>query len=328
MGGDHAPGEIVRGAVLAANKFDVDIVLVGKSGEISALLEENKRGKTKRIEVADAPGVIHMSDDPTAVIRDKKDSSMVVALDMLKDGEGDAIVSAGSTGALLAGATIIVKRIEGIRRAAMAPVLPTAKGGAVLIDCGANVECTSELLLQFAYLGAYYAKLVLGIKSPRVGLLNNGTEETKGMQLQKESYKLLQRAHETGKINFVGNIEGSAVPAGAADVIVTDGFTGNILLKTYEGVGSFLMKEFKKILTKSPVAKISGMMIRKNLKNLRRRMDAGDVGGAPFLGISKPVIKAHGSSTAPAICSAIGQAAAFIESSFIEKVTEDIEYMK
>ena len=239
MGGDNAPGEIVKGAMRAKNELGVDIVLVGKKEEIEECLGSEDR---YRVEIVDAREVVTMEDDPSTATRRKKDSSMTVALNLLRDGKGDAVVSAGSTGALLTGATLIVKRIRGIRRAAMAPVLPAGEHGIMLIDCGANVDCTPEYLLQFAYMGSFYAKKMMGCSNPRVGLLNVGTEDTKGGELQHQAFALLKQARDEGRINFVGNVEGTGVFEGAADVVVTDGFTGNVLLKATEGTIKFLMR--------------------------------------------------------------------------------------
>jgi glycerol-3-phosphate acyltransferase PlsX len=232
---------------------------------------------------------------------------MVIGLEMLKNGEADAMVSAGSTGALLTGATLYTKRIQGIRRAALAPYIPCRGGGVLLVDCGANVECTPEYLLQFAFMGSFYMKKLRGIESPRVGLVNNGAEPTKGTTLQKEAYALLSKADGEGRINFVGNVEAKDVPLGACDVAVCDGFTGNILMKGFEGIAKFMMGELKGILMKNAKTKLGAMLIKNDLKDLKKLMDADEVGGTALLGISKPVIKAHGSSDAKAICSAVGQ---------------------
>ena len=242
MGGDNAPQEIVKGALRARKELNVDLTLVGQKEAILACLEgEAQEG----IEIVDAREIVTMEDDPSTATRRKKDSSMAVALRLLKDGEGDAVVSAGSTGALLTGATLTVKRIHGIRRAALAPVLPAGEKGVMLIDCGANVECTAEYLLQFAYMGSFYAKKLMHIENPRIGLLNVGTEDTKGGELQHQAFELLKKAHEEGRIRFVGNVEGTGVFSGAADVVVTDGFTGNVLLKSAEGIIKYMMHALK-----------------------------------------------------------------------------------
>lgn len=247
---------------------------------------------------------------------------------MLKNGEGDAVVSAGSTGALLTGATLTVKRIKGIRRAAMAPVLPNSDKGMLLIDCGANAECTPEYLLQFAYMGSFYAKRLLDIDKPRVGLLNIGAEETKGGTLQRNTYALLTEAGAEGRINFVGNVEASTMFAGGVDVIVADGFSGNIVLKTAEGVAKWLFTEIKGVLTQSVKNKLAAAVIKDDVKGIKKRIDPNEVGGTALLGISKPVIKAHGSSDASAIFAAVRQAMVFAGSGLIEDITANIEYMR
>ena len=226
MGGDRAPQAPVLGALRAVKELGVDVTLIGQKEAIEPLL-----GGESGVCVVDAREVVTMEDDPSTATRRKKDSSMAVALRMLRDGEGDAVVSAGSTGALLTGATLTTKRIPGIRRAALAPVLPNGARGVMLIDCGANVECTPEYLLQFAYMGSFYADKIMGCPRPRVGLLSNGTEPTKGSPLGKQAFKLLEKAAAEGKINFIGNVEGTDVMAGGVDVVVTDGFTGNVFLK-------------------------------------------------------------------------------------------------
>lgn len=310
MGGDNAPFEIVKGAVMAAEKYRAEIVLCGNGEEILRSLE--KMGISdlpKGLEIANATEVVEMEDNPSTVMRAKPDSSMVVGLKMLKDGTGDAFVSAGSTGALLACATFIVKRISGIRRAALAPVIPTAGDtGTILIDCGANAECTPDYLLQFAYMGKYYAQSVLGIDEPRIALLNIGTEETKGTDLQRQAYALLREAGGRGELNFIGNIEAREVAFGECDVVVTDGYSGNILLKAIEGYGTLLMKEMKAMFLKSGKTKIAAALLKDGLDSFKSKYSASGVGGTAMLGISKPVIKAHGSSKAEAVCSAIGQA--------------------
>lgn len=258
----------------------------------------------------------------------KKDSSLTVGLNLLKAGAGDAFVSAGSTGALLAGATLLVKRIRGIRRAAMGPVIPTATGRAILCDCGANAECTAEYLFQFAYLGNYYAKRVLGIESPRVGLLNIGAEEEKGDTLRHEAYALLTQASEAGRIRFIGNIEANDVMMGGADVVVADGFTGNVMLKGLEGTAKFLLKELKKVFLSSTKTKLAAAMVKGELGGLKKALDPGETGGTPFLGISRPVIKAHGSSDARALCNAVLRAKEYAESGFISDIEANIDLMR
>jgi len=310
MGGDNAPDEIVKGALDAIKEHGADIVLTGSGEVILRSIERLGLSELPRgVEIVNASQVIEMDDDPANIVRVKKDSSLTVALNLLRDGRGDAVVSAGNTGAILSGATLIVKRVRGVRRAALAPFLPNAGGGFVLIDCGANTECTAEYLLQFAYMGAFYAEDVLHIRSPRVGLLNNGSERTKGTQVQLEAYALLEKAAQSGEMSFVGNVEAKEAIAGECDVLVCDGFTGNVMLKSMEGMASLIMSEFKKIYAKNLITKLSALMMKKHIYGLKARMNPDSIGGTIMLGISKPVVKAHGSSNAAAICSAIKQAA-------------------
>ena len=269
-----------------------------------------------------------MCDNPATAFREKKDSSLTVGLNLLKSGEGDAFVSAGSTGALLSGATLVVKRIRGIRRAALAPVVPTGNGGAVLIDCGANAECPPEYLLQFAYMGSYYAEHVLGRPEPRVGLLNIGVEPSKGTELQRTVYPMLQKADQEGRIRFVGNIEAREAVEGSVDVIVADGYSGNIFLKTMEGTGLFLAREIKKIFKQNLLTKLAAVMVSGGLKRFKKLMDSSEVGGTALVGISKTVIKAHGSSNAYAFQNAIRQASQSVSSGLIENITANIDLMR
>ncbi len=329
MGGDNAPDEIVKGAVDACEQLGVDIILTGQGEAILRTLDRMGRKELPRgMEIANATEVIAMDEDPVAAIRDKKDSSLSVGLALLRDGHGDALVSAGSTGALLSGATLIVKRIRGIRRAALAPVLPVTEKGVLLIDCGANAECTPEYLLQFAYMGSFYAERVLKIDKPRVGLLNIGTERIKGTDLQLAAYELLEAAARDGSINFIGNVESKGVMLGECDVAVADGYTGNILLKAIEGTALFLMRELKSVFMANAVTKLGALMVKKRLKDLRERMNADKVGGTALLGISKPVIKAHGSSNAAAIKSAVVQAMRSVEAAVASDIQSNIERMK
>ncbi len=308
MGGDHAPGEIVKGAIDAAKEFDVQIVLVGRGETIlKSLGELGYDTLPKGIEVANADDVVDMHDDPATVVRKKKDSSMVVGLRMLAEGQGDAMISAGSTGALLSAATLVVKRIKGIRRAAFCPEIPT-DNKTLLIDSGANAECTPEFLVQFAFLGSAYARKVQGKTNPKVGLLNIGAEDSKGTSLQKEVYGLLQKAHEQGMINFVGNVEARDVPLDAVDVVVADGFSGNILLKSIEGTAIFMAGIMKSMFKKNLLTKIAALLCKDGIAAFKKRMDYREVGGTVLLGITKPVVKAHGSSDARAIRSAVKQA--------------------
>ena len=327
MGGDNAPASNVRGALAAAREYKAEIVLVGKGEEILNVLSEDGIGELPAgVEITHADQVVTMEDNPATAFKEKKDSSLTVGLNMLKEGKGDAFVSAGSTGALLAAATLITKRIKGIRRAALAPVIPGSN--AVLIDCGATAECTPEYLLQFAYMGSYYAGHFLGKPEPRVGLLNIGAEPSKGTALQVETYRLLKKAGEEGRINFVGNVEAREAVEGAVDVIVTDGYSGNILLKGLEGTGMLLMRELKKVFLGGVKGKLAYLLIRDGMKDMKKMMDSNEVGGTALLGISKPVIKAHGSSNAYAIQNAIRQAIQFAGSGIIEDIEENVSYMR
>ena len=328
MGGDNAPDEIVKGAVLAADQLNVDILLVGDEKRVRALLQQNLPKNAGRITVQHAGEVITMEDNPVSAVRQKKDSSLAVALRLLGEGAGDAMVSAGSTGAVLTGATLFVKRIKGVRRAALAPVLPTVRGGSLLVDCGANVECTAEYLTQFAFMGYYYAQKQMGIANPRVGLINNGTEETKGTDALRETYQILKKASEEGKIHFVGNIEGRDIPQGEADVLVCDGFTGNVVLKTIEGVGLFFVGKVKEIFMKNAATKLAGAIVKPGLREFKKMLDYNEVGGAPLLGISKPIVKAHGSSGAEAVKNAVRQAVLYTEGGVVAEIERSIGELK
>ena len=329
MGGDNAPLEIVKGALAGQKHWGVDIVLTGDENAIrEALTRCGQPEVPAGIEIISTSQTVEMCDDPATVFRRKKDTSMGVGLTMLREGQGDALVSAGSTGALLTGATLITKRIHGIRRAAMAPVIPTTTGQAVLIDCGANAECTPEYLVQFAYLGNFYAQQVLGLAKPRVGLLNIGTEDSKGTDLQKQTLARLRQAAEEGHLHFIGNIEAKEAIKGGCDVIVTDGFSGNILLKTMEGVGSFAGSALKGMFKKNLLTKLAALAVMPGLNDFKAKLDPNKVGGTAFIGIARPVIKAHGASNAEAIENAIGQAAAFARSGLIEKIEENVNLMK
>ena len=329
MGGDNAPGEIVKGALQASESLGADIVLCGRGEDVLRVIEGfGLKDIPRGVEIVHASEVITMEDDPATAIRIKRDSSMAVSLNLLYDGRGDALVSAGSTGALLSGATLIVKRVRGIRRAALAPFIPNSAGGFILIDCGANTECTPEYLLQFAFMGSYYAEDVLKIGAPRIGLLNNGAEPGKGTPLQIDTYQLLEKARSDGFINFAGNVEAQEILKGACDVLVCDGFTGNIFLKSIEGMASFVMSEVKGIYKKNLKTKFSALLIKKDLYGLRKKMDPDTIGGTILLGISKPVIKAHGSSGAAAICGAVGQAMAAAKADVPARLRDNIERMK
>lgn len=310
MGGDHAPAAPVLGAIEAAQTYGSQITLVGRGEEILEVMKKHGIDTLPDgVEIANAEDVVDMHDDPANVIRKKPNASMVVGLKMLADGQGDAFISAGSTGALLTGATLIVKRVKGIRRAAMGPAMPNKAGGkTVILDCGANAECTPEFLLQFGLVGSLHAKATYGVESPKVGLLNIGTEDSKGTPLQKESYGLLQQASDKGLINFVGNVEARDVPLGAVDVVVCDGFAGNVLLKSIEGTAMFMGSLMSKMFKKNFLSKIAALFVMKDIKAFKKLLDYREIGGTQFLGIQKPVIKAHGSSDQIAFRNAVRQA--------------------
>ena len=326
MGGDNAPKAPVLGAIEAAKRWDVEIVLVGREEEIMAVVEDADYDMLpENVEICHADEVVDMHDDPANVCRKKKDSSMVVGLRMLSEGQADAMISAGSTGALLSGATLIVKRVKGIRRAAMGPAMPNKAGGkTILLDCGANAECTPEFLLQFGIVGSLFAKKSLGISNPRVGLLNIGTEDTKGTPLQKEAYALLTDAHNKGLVNFIGNIEARDALLGEVDVVVCDGFSGNVLLKSIEGTAYFMGSLMKhKIFKRNILSMIGYLFCKKGVDEVMKMMDYREIGGTQFLGIKKPVIKAHGSSDALAFRNAVGQAVQAVHDDFSEDL-EDV----
>ncbi len=329
MGGDNAPLAPVKGALLAQKEYGVDIALVGQGEAIQkALKEAGAEGTPAGIEVIHAAQVVEICDNPATAFREKKDSSLTVGLNLVKNGEGDAFVSAGSTGALLAGATLLVKRIKGIRRAAMAPLVPTGNGGSVLIDCGATAEGTPEFLLQYAYMGSYYAERVLGRGDPKVGLLNIGAEPSKGTDLQRETYQLLMEAKEAGRINFVGNVEARDAAMGAVDVIVADGYSGNIMLKAMEGTALFLVKEMKKMFQRNTKSKLAYLLIKDGVADFKKILDSDEIGGTALLGITKPVIKAHGSSNDYAMKNAIRAAIEFTKAGIIDDIVANIDYMR
>lgn len=327
MGGDNAPASAVIGGALAAKEYGEQVVLVGREQTVQDILRSNGLADTAGLHIVPADDLVDMHDDPATVLRKKPDSSMAVAFRLLKAGEGDALVSAGNTGALLTGATLFGGRIKGIRRGALAPVMPCSGGQVMLCDAGANTECTAEMLLQFAFLGSLYAEKINGVSKPRVGLVNNGTEDTKGDPLRKEAYALLKKAGDEGRLHFVGNVEGSMVPLGACDVAVCDGFTGNVMLKTIEGVARFMAGEIKGVFTRNTATKLGYLACKKGMDEFRDLFNQDRVGGAPFLGIAKPVIKAHGSSNEIAVKNAVRQAIAYTKSGMIQEVEQNIQYM-
>lgn len=321
-GGDNAPLEIIKGCCMAVDELKgISILLVGRKNELQQIMADNGLPANK-FEIVDAPDVLTMEDDPTSVLKEKQYSSMAVAFRMLKEDKADAFVSAGNSGAILVGATLLVKRIRGIKRAALAAVMPSTEGPYMMLDCGANVECKPEYLNQFATMGSLYMKHCLKIENPRVALLNNGTEECKGPELQQQAYQLMKN---NTNINFTGNIEGREVPLGGCDVLVADGFGGNITLKVSEGWGKLISVTLKDMLTKNFKSKIAALLIMSQIKDFKKKMDYKEYGGAPLLGISKPVIKAHGSSDAKAFKNAIRQACTFAESNMIRELEESLK---
>lgn len=330
MGGDLAPEAPVLGAIEAAKAFGAEIVLVGRGEDILEVMSKHGISDLPDgVEIANADDVVDMHDDPASVIHKRKNSSMVIGLKMLAEGKGDAFVSAGSTGALLTGATLLVKRVRGIRRAAMAPAMPTKTGGkAVICDCGANAECTPEFLLQFGLVGSAYAKKVLGIETPKVGLLNIGTEDSKGTQLQKDAYALLQDAGNKGLIRFTGNVEARAVPLGEVDVVVCDGFSGNVLLKSIEGTAMFMGSMMKKLFKKNLATKLGYLLCKGGVGEMMKMLDYREIGGTQFLGIQKPVIKAHGASDALAFRNAVRQAMTAARNDLTPELTEALAALK
>ena len=314
MGGDKDVLEFVRGAVMAKKEYEAEITLVGDEQKIREALAAEK-SDAALFEIVHAPDVLSMEDNPLSIRREHKDSSMATALKLVAEGKGDAAVSAGNTGALFIGGTGYVHCIDGVRRAALASILPLSNP-VLLMDCGANAEVTPQFLVQFAHLGSIYMERVMGLKNPRVGLLNNGAESHKGTPLYKEAHSLL--AAEEG-IRFVGNVEGKAIAFDQCDVLVCDGFSGNIVLKTIEGTSKFVLKQFTGIFS-GVIGKLAGAMVLKKAKGLKKRFDAKEYGGAPFLGLAKPVIKAHGNSDARAVKNAIRQAIAYVNTGVIEEI--------
>ena len=329
MGGDNAPDANIKGAVNAINQIKAEVVLIGKEEIIKEKVKQFY-GKTieeisPRLKIFNATETIEMEDIPTVAIRSKKDSSMVVGFNMLKEGKGDVFISAGNSGALLTGATLLVGRIRGIDRPALAGILPAYKSRLVLIDAGSNTNCKPINLLQFAQMSSIYIKNTFGVESPKIGLLNIGTEETKGNDLVKESYKLLKEKSQELNINFVGNVEGRDAFTGKIDAIVTDGFTGNVFLKTTEGLGKFVKKSLKESFLQSIFTKISYVIARKPIKSLSKAMDYKSYGGALFLGVKKPVVKAHGSSDEILFEYTIKQAEQFVNNKTVDNLISEFE---
>ena len=323
FGGDNAPDAVIEGSILAVQNLGVKITLVGDEKLINEAAEKHNLVLTG-IDVVHADTVFDIHEEPTEIIKSGKNSSMAVGLGLLHDGNGDAFVSAGSTGALVVGATFIAKRLKGVKRAALAPIMPAKDGYFMLLDGGANTECRPEALVQFGLMGSAYMEKVMGIKEPRVGLLNIGAEETKGRELEIETYKLLEKS----PVNFVGNIEARDMPFSKCDVLVADGYTGNIALKLYEGMGLYFAKTLKGMLTKNLKTKLAAGLLMDQVNDFKKKMDYSEVGGAVLMGISGTVIKAHGSSDGKAFYNAIRQAKECVETGVSERISSYLEMQK
>ena len=331
MGGDNAPDANIKGAVAAVNQVDAEIWLIGKEEVIKAKLKEfyNKTAEeiSPRLKIYNATETIEMEDTPTLAIKHKKDSSMVVGFNLLKEGKGDVFISAGNSGALLTGATLLVGRIKGVDRPALAGILPSYHKRLVLMDCGSNTNCKPINLLQFAQMSTIYIRDALGVENPAIGLLNIGTEETKGNELVRESYNLLKEKSPELGINFVGNVEGRDAFSGKIDAIIADGFTGNIFLKTVEGMGKFIKKSLIESLKKNFLSMLGSVPALPSLNRFNKMMDYKEYGGALFLGVKKPVVKAHGSSDAKLFEFTVKQAEQFVNNKTVEKLTTEFEKM-
>jgi glycerol-3-phosphate acyltransferase PlsX len=319
FGGDNAPLEVLKGCASAVNEYGVDILITGKEDTIKQMAEKNGIS-LKGIEILNAEQQITMEDSPRDILKAKSDSSMAVGLSVLAQGKGDAFVSAGNTGALVFGASYIVKCIKGIKRPALAPILPSDTGCYMLLDGGANLECRPQMLQQFGIMGSIYMEKIIHKSKPRVGLVNVGSEETKGGALQKQAYELLKDA----SINFYGNIEARDIPYGVCEVVVADGFTGNIILKLTEGLGLTFAGYLKALFKRNILTKLAALMVMSGISDFKKKMDYTEYGGAPLMGIKKPVIKAHGSSNAKAFKNAIRQAIAFVTEKVIDEIAESL----
>lgn len=322
MGGDNAPGEIVKGAVDAVNsRKEIEVILTGKEEVIKQELAKYTYPEEK-IRIVDATEVIETAEPPVMAIRRKKDSSIVKAMKLVKEGEADAFVSAGSSGAVLVGGQVIVGRIKGIERAPLAPLIPTAKGVSLLIDCGANVDARPSHLVQFAKMGSIYMEHVIGVKKPKVGIVNIGAEEEKGNALVKETFPMLKACED---INFIGSVEARDIPSGVADVIVCEAFVGNVILKLYEGLGATLISKIKGGMMSTLRSKIGALLVKPALKETLKTFDASEYGGAPLLGLNGLVVKTHGSSTAKEVKNSILQCVQFHEQKINEKIQEGLK---
>lgn len=319
MGGDNAPLEIIKGTAMAIKEYGIKAVLVGDSKVIKKCAAENNIS-LEGCELEEAQSVIEMTDDAKSVLKEKSDSSMAVGFKLLNEGRGDAFVSAGNTGAITVGATLITKRIKGVKRPAIASIMPSEKKPFLLLDCGANAECRAEFLYQFGLMGDLYMRHIMKVDSPRVALANNGTEETKGTPLVKEAYALMKNA----PYNFIGNIEGRQIPFGDADVIVADGFSGNLILKMYEGVAKVLMNGIKAAFMKNTLSKLSYLGVKSGIDDMKKQFDYKEYGGAVLLGVRKPVVKAHGSADARTFKNAVKQAVWFLENDLINEIEKSL----
>ena len=323
FGGDHAPLEVLKGCALAKEEYGVEITLCGDEEKIRACAKDNGIA-LDGMDILHAPAVIPVEADPTTLLKEYADSSMAMGMKALKNGEGDAFVSAGSTGALVVGASLIVKRLKGVRRVGLATVIPNANKFYLLMDAGANAECRPEMLAQFGVMGSVYMERLKGVKNPRVGLINIGTEETKGLELQLESYKLLQKA----PVNFIGNVEARGLALGECDVAVCDGFVGNVALKLTEGLAKYFSNELKGMFMANLKTKIAALLMKDKIAAFKKSMDYKEHGGAPLLGASLPVIKAHGSSDAKAFKNAIRQAKEYVDNKAIEEMQNALHELK
>ncbi|GCA68420.1 phosphate acyltransferase [Mediterraneibacter butyricigenes] len=322
MGGDNAPGEIVKGAVDAVNsRKEIEVILTGKEEVIKQELAKYTYPE-EQIRIVDATEVIETAEPPVMAIRRKKDSSIVKAMKLVKEGEADAFVSAGSSGAVLVGGQVIVGRIKGIERAPLAPLIPTAKGVSLLIDCGANVDARPSHLVQFAKMGSIYMEHVIGVKKPKVGIVNIGAEEEKGNALVKETFPMLKACED---IDFIGSVEARDIPSGVADVIVCEAFVGNVILKLYEGLGATLISKIKGGMMSTLRSKIGALLVKPALKETLKTFDASEYGGAPLLGLNGLVVKTHGSSTAKEVKNSILQCVQFHEQKINEKIQEGLK---
>jgi glycerol-3-phosphate acyltransferase PlsX len=323
FGGDNAPLEMIKGAQLARQEYGVDVILCGESEKIQSCAKENGLD-LNGLEILEAEGMIPVEADPTTLLKDYANCSMAVGLRALKEGKAEALVSAGSTGALVVGASLIVKRIKGVRRTAIPTVIPNETGCFMLIDSGANAECSSDMLVQFGMMGSVYMNQIQGVASPRVGLVNIGTEENKGLDLHRETYQRLKQL----PLNFIGNVEARGLPLGECDVAVCNGFTGNVTLKLIEGMAKFFSHQLKGMLMRSTKTKLAALLLKDGVQEFKQKLDYSEYGGAPLLGISRTVIKAHGSSDAKAIKNAIRQAKQCVEGGINETIAENLVRMK